>query len=215
MEWPSEKKLQRLRGEGRVPCSYFGSSCLLLALFILLIPDFSVLWGSLLEVWLKAWHSPAASGWALLQEDEAISDLAWIFAAPALLVLGVLFAVGLAQTKFLFEPKLVSFDLSRLLAVREDKHGVGLMAALTVCFLALSTGIGVLGLALPALLVLFGLKSLKVSSWVESFVSELTPALLMALGVSALVGIVAVRLLFLFKHRMSREELEKEDLSAE
>ena len=216
IEWPSESKLQRLREEGRVPCSSFGSSCLLLVILLLCAPESGAIWQRMITVWRGVWLSPAQGAGALLKQLAGAGvDLARILVVPVSLAALVYLLAGLAQTRFLLRPGLVGFGQGRFNMSGLRGLPGRVLGAFLVWGLSLLIGLGILRAALPSLLMLFDPKAGDLSSWLMDFCSKATPALLMVLGPVTLAAVIAARFLFLYRHRMTPAEIKLEERQGE
>lgn len=211
-EWPSERKLERLREAGELPCSKFTIAC-----------------ASALAVGI--WGFTARSGWqnflghyrslleappnaASLEEVRALIDAAanlLIVPASAALVAGL--TAGLVQTRFFFRLSLLSLNFGRLNPFRPPEFAAVVLrvgAALSVLFAGVLLSCSAAWLLYPAAAAMLVQEPQRMLFWPCSALRSAAPLIFTALGAGAVAAWLAKRFAYLVRHRMTREEIEAE-----
>lgn len=213
-EWPTKARLELLREEGKFPYSRFSQSCAIaMAIYFSL---FSVVDNYLVVI--ESWHKLFDEKGLSLQSGtliafSALRPLMVTLSLPILVVTFVAIFGALLQSKFLFRWRLVKIDSNRLSRWARWSVRDFLMQTLLYAFAA------VLVLILLGLVVvgsygnLFRLLNGNLTSWgawlvvVQEYVGLWLMPLLMVFG---LIAWLINRLLFMIGHRMTREEILRE-----
>lgn len=213
-EWPTKARLELLREEGKFPYSRFSQSCAVaMAIYFSL---FSVVDNYLVVI--ESWHKLFDEKGLLLQSGtlialSALRSLTITLFLPILVVILVVTAGALLQSKFLFRWRLVRMDSNRLSgwarwSVRDLLMETLLCGVTAISILTLS-GLVIVGSCRN----LFGLLNGNLAGWstwlvvVHEHVGLWLMPLLMVFG---LITWLITRLLFMIRHRMTREEISRE-----
>jgi len=209
-EWPSERKLERLREEGKLPYSSFAVAALvLLAIGIWLAAAASSEWRLLL-----ARAAELSAHWGDKRAAKALCEAALLLLlAPAGAASIAVIAGGLAQTRFLLRPALAGIKPERVSPMKPLSLARTALRALNA--LALLVLFSIASLAAARLLapgaagMLIG-DPAETIWWPYRLLRMLAPFVLTAVGAAAFAAALLARLRFMLQHRMSREELEAE-----
>jgi flagellar biosynthesis protein FlhB len=213
-EGPSEAKLKNLREQGVVPISRFSGRCIGTIAY-------------LAALWMM--RSSAVEGFAKLKSvsdsapltpvlKEALAKLLPVFAGPLLISAIVVLLWGLFQTRFLFRFGLLSPDGARLMRFgAPDLSGI-LFRSLTgiaqgLCFLA--AGALAARICWTGVMYLLNNDRLYLASWASSIAQVSLAPICIVLAVLAVAGFFSARFLFFMRHRMTRQELEREVVESE
>ena len=212
-EWPSEEKLQRLREEGVVP--YNSLSVRLAILFSFGAFLFSIVkhWTEFLTAYQKFVGFEVLSKESFKNFEEV---LLYLFILPALSTFCVVILCGLAQTKFLFNLGLFAPKITRLNPFKFPNISgffIKFLSILLLWPLFLLAGATCLYLYRLQILVLFSRDLSDILLWPYASYKSAAPFLLTGLALAAFFIYLVARYLFMFKHRMSAAELEKDALS--
>lgn len=214
-EWPSERKLERLREEGKVPYSRFAvAGAVLLAVGLWSLAAAEGEWRSLLNAVTKL-SAVAAGDQAALRAGAAAALRAAVLLllAPAAAAFVAAVVAGLAQTRFLLRPGLAGFNLHRLTPFKPLSLADIALRVLSACFaLALFSLLSVVAarLVFPAAAGTLNAEPAVVIYWPLRLWRLLAPFVLAVVAVAAFGAALWARLRFMLVHRMSREELEAE-----
>lgn len=206
-EWPSEKLLADLRDRGLVPLSPFACRC-------------GATLGFLLSFWAmrsRLEHSldPIATAFrsgSLAPLAEALRGIALVVGVPLLVASLSGVVVGLLQTKFLFSMNLLSVKTQRLGRWGAAFHAFFSSAAYGLVGIVLCAACGLLALRLgwTGLLYVLNNDKLYLTRWVPSGIQLALAPLAAVLAIGAVLAWFIARLRFMLRHRVSREELERD-----
>ena len=213
-EWPSERKLERLRGEGKVPYSAFAVACAVTAVLILWAMAAGDSWQLFLKRAAALRDAPVVDpqGTAL-RTKEVVYSVLTLLLVPAALALVTALAVGLAQTKFLLQPALTGFNLERVSPFKAPPPA-RLVLRVAAALLAL-TAFGALALLAARLCFPAAGSTLNgapraMLAWPYRTLKTLAPFAAAALAGAAFGAALFARLRFMLTNGMSREEVEAE-----
>lgn len=203
-ELPTEAKLATLRAAGVVPYSELsGRAAVALVLM-------AVLGG----IGFKEQLSQCAQLAALSDLGSCTAPLWTGFIAPALVAALAVMLWGLIQTKFHFRFDLVTPNVARLLPW-EKISSAGLLATpfKAIFWWAAVFGLGavVFRQQFPATISVLTLRPEKVLAWWQMLWHHLSGSLVIGLVTLVALTVLAERAVFLFRHRMSREEILAEE----
>jgi flagellar biosynthesis protein FlhB len=211
-EWPTEKRLEELRADGKVASSRQVIVCLV-ALVVFSSPMFmQSAWREFLSQYKVVFAGEFEGG--VFKGVQALLDLALpLLLVPIIALLCIGLAAGLAQTKGLFLLRTLAIDVGRLSPFREVRFSrfvwgwpVAAIAAAVQIFI---TAI-VLYLITPGSLGLFNKSHEVVLTWLSATYVKLMPVFLVLFVFLAAIGVFYERRRFRYANRMSRKEIEEE-----
>lgn len=202
--FPSEQKLERLRTRGQLPLSRLAPACVFTICVALGI------WtqkGKLLNL-----SRAAFAGDAELSMERA-AGLLGALVAPLLIGIVLSALVSLLQTKFHLRLGFLAIDLGRLTPQGRRLVGGGLPRLLVAPIVPLLVCFGmllVLRHELPGILSVFNSDKERFLSVLAGHLGRWMTVSVIVLVVSGVGAIALEKLWFLWKHRMTREELAQE-----
>lgn len=212
-EFPSARKLERLREQGIVPVSLFASRCLGflgvgLCLFLVL-DEFK----SLAALWRRASAATNLDLNSPALVEPFSEQLIKLMLAPCVALLVFFFLSSLIQTKFLFRFDALAPDTKRLWhweRVGTRAIASRLLSAFLVGVCALMLGLCLAYFLLFDVLNLLNHDRRHLLDWSANFGRSLAPVLMSILVVGAVISWLINRYLFLWKHRMKPDEHRRE-----
>jgi len=196
-EMPSEKKLAELREAGIVNYSYLCSRC-----FVLMAIFAFVLFGIDLEIF----KLPTNIGDLRFKVDRYFE----LLLIPAILVFCVISLSILLQTKFLFRVRFVTPCMANVFRRKEAGLFSRILRAILSCFICAG-----FIYVIPYFLVQFYFELLHIMPndsilVIIHYLKRYSLFILAFLFLFAILAWFLTKYLFLFKHRMSKKELENE-----
>jgi len=213
-EWPSQNKLAGLREQGLVSSSRFTSGtfsafCVLVLLYILRA-DLTEMVARIEFLWQ---HSGEEMQVQLDNLEVLSASFLKLLILPSIVAVCALFLATLLQTKFFITAASLGIDTSRISPFAEKNRDYGLSYSiffiLTV-LIGLLTGLSLLYLKLPPVLELLNNDYAYFVDWPALFFPTMLPVLLPVLFFTGMLFIFLEKGAFLYRHRMSRQELLEE-----
>lgn len=202
-EWPTERKLENLRERGITPYSHFATTCLI---FMALCGYFFWIRGDLMQIF-----SPPNT---LTAAREKVWTFLELLLFPALVVFFSVILSILFQVKFLFR---LNFIVPTMQRVNPFEKTFSLTKILQlfirdcleiVCLCGVTYGVFLVGVGIiKKMLTTRAETGIFIPSHLMQSALPILATLALCLVCASLLG---AKYLFLFKNRMSREELERE-----
>lgn len=203
-ELPSESKLAELRAEGVVPYSELSGRAVVALALMAILGGFD----------FKQQLAQCAELVTIASLPACLSPLWPKFLAPAFGAGLAVLLWGLIQTKFHFRFDLITPNMARFLPWGK----ISLEGLLVTPFKAVFWWIVALGLGtlvfrqqFPAIVSVLTLKPEKVLAWWQMLWHHLSGSVVVGLVALVVLSLLVERAAFLFRHRMSREEIIAEE----
>lgn len=215
-EAPSESKLAELRLEGIVPFSPLSTGCVASLVFLVVLYAQGGKIPGLFAVYRKILQDDAPLFPVSLRMvaifSDMLSDVLMLIATPAAAAVAATLLWGMIQTKFLFRFRAIAFDVSRINPFRLaslSSLSRTFFKALAITVLALGIGVAVALLGMGDVLRLLNHHAKYSGEWAPRFATAFMTMCGLLLTLLALAAWFTHRLLFMYRHRMTREELKQ------
>jgi len=206
-EWPSDDKVSKLRDEGRVPLSPFASQVVVLGVLLLLLPVI----GNLLVSSVEAYLLQISNDQDPFSAVQYLGlELIFIISITLLVFCFLIVLLTLLQTRFLFRTSRIAFSPAKIFVKRRDLSA--LMILLRIGGVLIAVGFMLLSfyLFVPEILRGLYLQDTEILEWAYELYQD---ALLYVIILLIMIGAMSYGLskfLFLWTHRMTREEVLEE-----
>ncbi len=208
----SAERLEELRERGLVPYSPFATSLICLAGCLLAILSLKDSINNNFIVVLKSLRDMNFEDLYLSQSFiEALSELT--LCGAAMLIMSLVFALfgGLLQTKFLMRTENLGFDLGRLVPDLSNPAAIfGRIGALfSILLITLALACLSLYLQIPRALGMLNLDQSSILASAGELVNNGVEGSIAVALAAAFVSWLLAKVIFLRRHRMSKEEIER------
>ena len=211
-EWPTASKLEELKSEGKVPFSTLASGLVVFCAVLAGLGFSGQAWNGLIDSWRAALNPAAAADSFNLLAQTIFLGLKIIF-LPVLCACALAVCSGFFQTKFVWRSEALHFNLSRLARFDAISPVQWTMRAGFALLLVISGVAGALVLfrfSTYQLLQPLNLTRVALSNWFKAaFQDNLPLACALLTGLAVLVWFLR-RMRFMYAHRMTRAEVERE-----
>lgn len=207
-EWPNEAKLKSLREAGIVPLGLFSCRCVWTVVFLCTLWSLRMKFSVLGQSALGSVEGQLSAGRLLALAAEA----ARLGALPLISASVVTIVWALFQTKFLFRMSLAAPTFERLAHFgfpNPLSASSRIFAALVQLLVIIGCGLLCMRLCWTGVLYLLNNDRLYIVAWFPAVLQAALAPICILLSISALLGWMSAKGLYLLRHRMSREEMER------